>query len=63
MKSSTTKKKVLNTVEEMPEDETLTDIMERFYLQYKVERGLKQVEEGKTVSPEEAKEQAGTWQE
>jgi hypothetical protein len=41
MASAKTKRQVLDTVEKMPDDATLEDVMERLYLLHKVNRGLK----------------------
>lgn len=62
MADTTVKYKVLKAVEEMQPDVTFEDVMERLYFLYKVERGLKQVEAGDTLSHEEAKQRLKTWQ-
>ena len=49
------KQEILKALEDLPEDASIEEAMERLYLLYKVDRGLKQVEAGKTVSQAEAK--------
>jgi predicted transcriptional regulator len=62
MTDATVKFKILKAVEEMPQDVTFEEVMERLYFLYKIERGLKQVEAGDTLSHEEAKSRIKTWQ-
>ncbi len=50
----TSREKILHAVESLPADATYEDAMERLLLLAKVERGLQQADEGKTVSHEEA---------
>ena len=61
MANPTVKHKVLKAIEEMPQDVTFSDVMERLYLLYKIDRGLNQVEAGDTMSHEQAKKQIKTW--
>jgi predicted transcriptional regulator len=55
MSQSSTKKKVLEAVEQLPPDATVEDAMERLYFLYKIERGLAEADAGKTVPHEEVK--------
>ncbi|MBH8573322.1 hypothetical protein I8752_09910 [Nostocaceae cyanobacterium CENA369] len=63
MTDITVKYQVLKAVEEMPQDVTFEQVMEHLYFLYKVDRGLKQVKAGNTISHAEAKKQIKTWQE
>src|SRR5687768_12996373 len=56
-----TKKEILKALDALPEDATIEDAMERLYLLHKIERGLKQIEEGKTLTQEEVKAQLAKW--
>ncbi|MEH2141545.1 hypothetical protein [Nostoc sp.] len=58
---TTVKYQVLKAVEEMPQDVTFDEVMEHLYFLYKVDRGLKEVETGNTISHAEAKKQIKTW--
>ncbi len=50
------KKKILNSLRSLPEKTTVEDAMERLYLLTKIEKGIKQADEGKCISHEDAKE-------
>ena len=50
------KDRVMEAVRDLPEDATVEDAMDRLYFLAKVEEGLQQAGEGRTVSHEEAKE-------
>lgn len=56
------KERVLETIQSLPEEFSLDELVDRLILLEKIEEGLKQVEEGKTVSQEEAKEKMKKWQ-
>ena len=53
MSQATTKAKIVRAVEELPEDATIEDAIERLLFLHKIEVGLKQAEEGKTVPLDE----------
>ena len=53
MSQATTKAKIVRAVEELPEDATIEDAIERLVFLHKIEVGLKQVAEGKTVPLDE----------
>ncbi len=53
MPHATTKAKIIRAVEELPEDATIEDAIERLVFLHKVEVGLKQAREGKSVSVDE----------
>ena len=55
MTDTITKADIVKAVEELPDDATLEDAMERLFFLYKVERGLKEIESGETFSLEEAR--------
>lgn len=50
----TTRERILHAVEDLPEDATYEDAMECLLLLAKIERGLQQADDGKTVSHQEA---------
>lgn len=62
MLESTLKNQVIKALEEMPQDVTFEEIMERLYFIYKIDQGLKQVTAGDTISHEAAKKQIKTCQ-
>ncbi len=53
MSQANTKAKIIRAVEELPDDATIEDAIERLVFLHKIEVGLKQAEEGKTVSLDE----------
>ncbi len=57
----TIKEKILRTIEQLPSETTIEEAMDRLYLLYRVERGLEQVAEGKTVSQAEARDRMKHW--
>jgi hypothetical protein len=57
----TTKQKVLEAVRKLPADSSIDDVMERLYLLYKIENGIKQARSGKKVSHRVAKERIKKW--
>ena len=56
------KEKVLETIESLPDEFSLDELFERLILLEKINTGLQEVEEGKVVSQEEAKEKMKKWQ-
>lgn len=53
MADATAKQLALRAVEQLPDDATLEDAMERLYLLEKIERGRADIREGRVVSHEE----------
>jgi len=48
-----TKQQILRAIEELPDDAGVEDALDRLYLLYKVERGLRQADRGELISQEE----------
>ena len=53
------KQLALQAVEQLPDDATLEDAMERLYFLEKIERGRADVREGRTVSHDEVQQRFG----
>ena len=53
MTKSTEKERVLRAVQELPDDATIEDAMERLYFIAKVERGLSQLDAGRGIPHDE----------
>jgi predicted transcriptional regulator len=51
----------LDTIKELPDEFELEDLIEKLVLIEKVEQGLKQLDEGKTLPHEKVKEIASKW--
>jgi hypothetical protein len=61
MEGIMTKQDIVKAMEDLPEDAGLEDAMERLYFMYKVERSLRQIEEGNTISQEEVEARMKKW--
>jgi predicted transcriptional regulator len=55
------KEKIQKVVSNLPAQARIEDAMERLYLLYKVEKGIKQADAGHTVSHQEAKKRLQKW--
>jgi predicted transcriptional regulator len=58
---SAIKEQAIKIIESLPEDCTLEDIQYHLYVREKVERGIKAIDEGQTVSQEEAEKKVREW--
>jgi len=59
MRSITTKQRILAALEELPDDATFDDAIERLVFLTKIEEGLAQLDAGQGVSQEEVKRRFG----
>jgi len=57
----TTKEKVLQAVNDLPDDASIEDVMDRLLFLAKIERGLQQAESGQTIEHSEVKERMAKW--
>ena len=55
------KEKVIKMIEELPEDITVSDIMAELYFRQNIDEGLKELDEGKGISQDEAKKRLNQW--
>jgi len=56
-----TKQQVLQAVQDLPEDASIEDAMERLLFLIKVERGLQQADDGQTVSHADVRRRMEEW--
>jgi hypothetical protein len=56
-----TKKELLQTIDDLPDEFSLDDLLDRFIVLQKIEIGLEQSQLGKTYSTEQAKEKLEKW--
>lgn len=56
-----TKQDVIRFIKGLPENVTLEDILEEQHVRAKIEKGLQDLNTGKTVSHEEVKEKLSKW--
>lgn len=58
---STAKENVQRMIEGLPDDTSLEDIQYHIYVRQKVERGLKDIEEGRYLTQDEVEERMKKW--
>ena len=56
-----TKQQILKAIEDLPDDAGVEDALDQLYLLYKVERGLRQADQGELLTPEEVRERMARW--
>lgn len=56
-----TKREVIEVIQRLPEEVSMADIMAELYFCQKVNAGLQEVDEGKGVPHEQAKEHLRKW--
>jgi hypothetical protein len=52
---------IRDTVNRFPEDKPVEELLDELVLMYKVQKGLKDAEEGKVVSPAELEKELELW--
>ena len=57
----TTKEKVIQAVQTLPDDASIEDAMARLLLLAKVERGLQQADAGELIDHDDVKERMAKW--
>ena len=57
----TTKEEILEMMEQLPEDATIEDAIEKLVVLYKIQQGLEQLDKGQGISQEEAKKCIRQW--
>ncbi len=55
------KEQAIKAIQDLPQNATIEDAMERLYLLYKIDRGIKQADEGNKISQDEAKKKMERW--
>ncbi|MGO9273795.1 MAG: hypothetical protein ACLQOO_26745 [Terriglobia bacterium] len=55
------KQQILKAMEELPDDAGVEEALDRLYLLYKVERGLRQADRGELLSQDEVRERMAKW--
>ena len=53
--------KIIDSLRDLPEKTTIEEAMERLYVLAKIEKGIKEADEGQCISHEEAKEKMKKW--
>jgi predicted transcriptional regulator len=57
----TAKEEVRKMLEQIPDDATFEDIQYHIYVREKIERGLKDIQEGRLLSQEEVEQMMSKW--
>jgi predicted transcriptional regulator len=58
---STAKEEVRKMLDQLPDDASFEDIQYHIYVLEKIERGLKDIEEGRLLSQEEVEQRMSKW--
>jgi len=59
--ATSTKQAALRMIQRLPEDASLEEMMYELYFRQRVERGLRELNSGKTVSHSEVKRSLAQW--
>lgn len=57
----TVKEEILELMEQLPEDATIEDAIERLIILYKIQQGLEQLDKGEGIHQEEARKRIRQW--
>ena len=57
----TAKEEVIQLLKDLPDNSTLEEIQYHLYVRQKIQRGIKDVEEGRTYTQEEMEKRMGKW--
>ena len=55
------KETILEMIRKLPDDVTLADVMAELYFRQKVDQGLRELDEGKGIPHEQARERLQKW--
>jgi hypothetical protein len=55
------KEQAIKAIQDLPQNATIEDAMEKLYLLYKVDRGIKQADEGNKISQDKARKKKERW--
>ena len=55
------KQQMLKAIEKLPDDAGVEEALDRLYLLYKVERGLRQADRGELIGQAEARRRMARW--
>ncbi len=61
MQAETLKSKMEHLIHKLPDNAGIEDAMERLYLLAKIEKGIKQADEGDVYTQDEAREKLAKW--
>ncbi len=58
---ATEKENIIEMIKALPNDVSMEDIIEAIYIRQKIQKGMKDSEEGRLFTHEEAKERLAKW--
>ena len=58
---NTVKEHVIEMIRRMPDDASVTDIMAELYVRQQIDAGLRQLDEGQTLSQKEVEQRLSRW--
>ena len=61
MSQHSTRDQIIHLIEQLPENATVEDALEKLYFLYKIERGISQADTGQKISQDEARMQMERW--
>ena len=56
-----TKQQILKAIEDLPDNASVEDAIDRLYLLYKIDKGIRQADRGELVSQDEARQRMAKW--
>ena len=56
-----TKQQILKAIEELPDDASVEDAIDRLYLLYKIDKGIRQADRGELLSQDDARQRMAKW--
>ena len=56
-----TKQEILKAIADLPDEANVEDALERLYLLYKIDKGIKQADAGELISQDEARQRMAKW--
>ena len=57
----TTKERAVRIISRLPDEVTIDEIMDRLYVQLKIEKGLRELDQGQSISHAQVKERMKKW--
>jgi hypothetical protein len=56
-----TKQQILKAIEELPDNASVEDALDRLYLLYQIEKGVRQADSGDLIGQDEARKRMARW--
>lgn len=56
-----TKQQILKAMEDLPEEASVEDAIDRLYLLYKINKGMSQADQGQVITQDEARQRMARW--